>query len=512
MDSISGMMPSSSVLSSASGSDHFQAYGALAPGLPVGPSLAPSVDVAAVACAVSLCGTQSDAASGVTAEPGPPPLLNLKQECKAWKNPEQLEAVEKRIERLTGAKARSIAIAKAGKDLGVNRKWVEQQLQCAGYVEVKHYPEHNGRPAQSSFMTMCCQRWKSCPICAHRRSIKALQVYVPKIMALRFDNPRLRAYFVTLTIPTGPDLAEQWEAVQRGLKAIQQRRKDARRGKGASVFGRIEGALMQFEVKRSTGTKEWHVHLHGVWLVEGRIDYGQVRREWSDIAGAGQDRQMNIQMMYADRQRLDRFGLPVDREAYEAALFKDLCEVVKYSTALGLEEVTPADVWEISEKTIAKRFLRSFGCLRGGEQIVEQADLDIEPDDPDLARPYVKLYYHWIRDKYKLFSKNRRGTWSEFDDYATVNQAESERVIPPERSENGTGSVQVDEEQRPGDGSGTGRAFDLVAGRGEPSATVAEFRDRGGPGPIPEPDRGRSRPGEETASRGSPGRGRLADF
>lgn len=277
-----------------------------------------------------------------------------------------IEALPRRVSRYGQAKQRALDVAKYIGSVG-NEALAKRVDGCGEYLLFRHYftvDEVRLHAAQ-----FCCKHLL-CPLCAIRRGSKALQAYLPRYEAVRLSEPDLRPFLVTLTVKDGPDLLERFKHLQRSQRELWMR-KHRRRG---SVVDDVRAAVWSYEVKRGSGSGQWHPHLHMVAMASVQPDAVQLSREWLDITG-------------------DSFIVDV-RPINENDVASGFLEVFKY--ALKFSDMTPADTYEAFLTLQRKRLVGSAGLFRGIE-IPEQL-LD-EPLD-DL--PYVDLLYRFFDGGYAL--------------------------------------------------------------------------------------------------------------
>jgi hypothetical protein len=313
------------------------------------------------------------------------PLLSLIHRNKAWKAGEgdRDKALGDRVKRYGAAKKTALAIAEFGIQ-SENAEWISQGLKqqaCGWYLLFRQMltGDRSARLVAAQFCSL-----PTCPFCSIRRSAKTLGAYLPKIMAVRLQNPSSRLLFVTLTVRDSQDLKEVFGRLEGGLGGLMQRSRDRRRGKGASVMQGVLGGVGQFEVKKGAGKQLWHPHYHGLWLHQGRMDFGRLQEEWGQLAG---DAGAWCKVKHLDTERQIVAGARL--EDLQEVLAGDVSEVIKYPMKFG--DMTPLEVWQAWDILRGKRMLRSFGCLRGVE--VPESLLDEPIDWRHLE--YVELLYRY---------------------------------------------------------------------------------------------------------------------
>ena len=281
-----------------------------------------------------------------------------------------IESLPSRAERY--GKAKSIALdvaeyiesAKSDQSLLVSR-----MRSCGEYLLFRHYyTVDQVRLHAASF----CMKHLLCPLCAIRRGSKALKAYLDRWQVIQAEKSALRPFLVTLTVKDGPDLAERFKHLMNSQHELWKRK---HRGRG-SVLDGVEGAVWSYEVKRGSGSGQWHPHLHMIALAEVEPSQERLRREWSEITG-------------------DSFMCDVRPIVGDQA--EGFMEVFKY--AVKFSDQPPADTWHAFSVLKGKRLLGSAGCFRGVE--VPESLLD-EPLD-DL--PFVELFYRYLKGGYSLSAR-----------------------------------------------------------------------------------------------------------
>jgi len=242
---------------------------------------------------------------------------------------------------------------------------------CGDYLVFRHYFTVNQVKLHGASL---CDQHLLCPLCAIRRGAKFLKAYLDRWEIIRAANPRLRPYLVTLTVKDGPDLAERFAHLKNSQHELWKRK---HRGRGSSLDG-VAGAVWSYEIKRGSGSGEWHPHLHMIVLaenlyVEGAGNHGPLSAEWHNITG-------------------DSFMVDV-RLIDEADPVSGFIEVFKY--AVKFSSQSPADTVHAFLTLRGKRLLASSGCFRG---VPEPAGL---LDDAEALEglPFVTLFYRYLVGK-----------------------------------------------------------------------------------------------------------------
>lgn len=276
-----------------------------------------------------------------------------------------IDALPRRVSRYGQAKAQALDVAEyiglAVTPVTVAARLARRVRECGEYLAFRHYfTVDQVRLHAASF----CMKHLLCPLCAIRRGAKALQAYLPRYEAIRAARPDLRPFLVTLTVKDGPDLAERF----RHLVASQRELWKRRQRKRGSVLDGVEGAVWSYEVKRGTGSGEWHPHLHMVALGRDAPDQAQLAREWQSITG-------------------DSFIVDV-RPIDQADPASGFLEVFKY--ALKFSTMAPADTYEAFRVLTGRRLVGSAGCFLGVE-VPEQLT-----DEPLEGLPFTELFFRYL--------------------------------------------------------------------------------------------------------------------
>lgn len=225
----------------------------------------------------------------------------------------------------------------------VFRKWIE-----AGHLQL--------RAANS------CHQFKLCASCARRRAAKYCQTYWAKALQICSDHD-LVPVLVTLHQRNGDDLRECFDRFRRSLRSLSQSMRRGRTVKGRhSAWGDAFPAILwQVEIKRGSGSSQWHVHAHGLALRPRthRLNFKALTEEWQRLTG--NTGTPNFKLTTVGRLLVK--GVPLHKLADHFR--SDVMEVIKYPTKL--DELAPSDLIEIDQKTKAARFLFPWGHFRGAE-------------------------------------------------------------------------------------------------------------------------------------------------
>lgn len=295
-----------------------------------------------------------------------------------------IESLSYKLQRYAGGKNRALDMAKyitdffTGKGLlgrGKGSRTVEQSQNlrlaaelesCASYLVFKNYYTVN---EVRLYATKSCRKHLLCPFCAMRRGAKYLQAYLDRVAVVTAQNPRLRAYFVTVTIKNTESLEQGYTHLRNAMKRMMEQRRNAMKGLRSPIeFCKAVGGVHSIEFKRGADSGLWHPHAHMIWLCETAPEPSKLSQEWLSLTG-------------------DSYIVDV-RECYGETLVDAFMEVFKY--ALKFSALPLADNWEAYQTLKGKRLIDSFGCLKGVE-VPEKLT------DDDLDEPYLLMLYRFIK-------------------------------------------------------------------------------------------------------------------
>lgn len=286
-----------------------------------------------------------------------------------------IEALPRRVDRYSKAKCGALEVAQYMAGVPDLQRTAERLKTCGDYLVFRHYTSvdlvrlHGAR---------LCMKHLLCPLCAIRRGAKALKAYLDRWECISGSNAALRPFLVTLTVKDGHDLAERFDHLHRGQRELWKRRQ---RGRGSCLDG-VVGAVWSYEVKRGSGSGQWHPHLHMIALAEHQPDQAALSEEWRNITG--------------DSHVVD--VRPID-QADPASGF---IEVFKY--AVKFSDQPPADTVHAWKTLAGKRLIGSAGVFRG---------VDVPEDLTDDAEgleglPFITLFYRFLGNAYTLGEQSPR--------------------------------------------------------------------------------------------------------
>lgn len=290
------------------------------------------------------------------------------------------DSFQDKLERCGARKKRAVVMAKYITDfhsfkksndkrgrakLTENEKLALELRSCASYLIFKNYYQRDEVRLHSAKM---CKKHLLCPFCAARRAVKYVQAYLERLKVVTAENPRLRAFFVTVTIKDRPDLMDAFTHLRNAMRKMMKQRSNALRGQKHVEFAKALGAVHSIEFKRGRGSGLWHPHAHMIWFCETPPDAVKLSREWLDLTG-------------------DSYIVDV-RECYGETITDAFLEVFKY--ALKFSDMELSDNWEAYQVLKGKRLIDSFGCLKGVKVPENMLDEDIENE------PYILMLYRFL--------------------------------------------------------------------------------------------------------------------
>ena len=248
-------------------------------------------------------------------------------------------------------------------------------LECGDWLKFRDYYTGPGLKLHSANF---CKNTLICSLCAIRRASRNLAAYLDRLQVVQAERPTLLPYLVTLTVRNRSDLGEALAHLTDSLKLLHHRRVEK---KSRSLMRDVAGGVFSIEVT-NTG-KEWHPHVHAIWLAEEAPDMYALRAEWEQITGDS---------FMCDVRPIEKMeDAPADVDPHA----KGFAEVFKY--ALKPSELGPERMVEAYPILKGKRLLGSFGVFRGVAEVKELAD-DLTGLD-DL--PYIEYLLRFINGSYR---------------------------------------------------------------------------------------------------------------
>ncbi len=239
---------------------------------------------------------------------------------------------------------------------------------CGDFLQFRNYYQIDEiRLHRANF----CETHMLCPFCAMRRGAKFASSYADRIEHIKSLFPGINLYHVVLTIKNGPSLKERFQHVESSITKMLLVRRNAKKGLRSEIeFNKALGGVFSFEIKRGEGSNEWHPHIHALVLSYEVISMKRLSQEW--LAVTGDSVNVFVEECHGD---IAIAGLEV------------------FAYALKFSTMAHEDIWNAYKILKGKRFIRSFGCLRG---VPEPETL---ADDPIKDQPYYDMLYSFIHGK-----------------------------------------------------------------------------------------------------------------
>lgn len=218
-----------------------------------------------------------------------------------------------------------------------------------------------------------CKKHLLCPFCAARRAAKQVEKNGDRIRDVLENNKNLIPVMITLTVKNGDDLNERFEHIKKSFKKLQEKRRDALRGKTESEFTKVKGSMFSYEVTNKGNG--WHPHIHMIALLDQYIDQSKLSKEWESITKDSK--------IVDIRKITSKTGTTLD-------ISDALLEVFKY--AVKFHDLDLELTWEAYRSLKGKRLLGSFGNLYGStsepETLLDELLNDL---------PYVEMFYTYSK-------------------------------------------------------------------------------------------------------------------
>lgn len=304
----------------------------------------------------------------------PQPALILADELvKGW---DQTSRLDKRLESFSSLKQKGFEFIDWADQSGVStenlksKKIFTKLKDCGQYLIFRDYLVSQ----RSRLIGACtCKQHLLCPLCASRRGVKHSMAYKEKVDYLKAQSDdNLDLVFITFTVKNGESLHERFIHLGNSMRSLLKQRNNQFNNKGThkTEIAKLIGGVFAYELKRGSGSKVWHPHIHMLALIPKslRIDIDALKQEWQAIT---LDSNV-INIKYADDN------------AY--------LEVFAY--ALKFSEMNHADRWYAFNLLKGQRLISSFGDLRGVD--LPENDLD-EPLDQN--EPFLDVLYKFQHNR-----------------------------------------------------------------------------------------------------------------
>lgn len=322
---------------------------------------------------------------------------------------------QKRISRYGAAKERTLEILEEVKRQAERSPhgqngvyWPKEKnllANCGNTLLFRHYyqfqngqKQYEGQPKLSNVIT--CKRHLLCQLCAILRETRYHKKALPILRQILAENPNLRPYLLTLTVPNEKDLLPPFLALLGGHGELLRTRRNQKstRSKKQTEFAKIAGGLVACEVKKGKQKNLWHPHLHMLilcdpdnlpFVIDERMMYGMkwyrnpqdmppsLNREWWELTGG-----LSIDLRPINPK-------PGDEDDPDG-LFNALCEVVKYGCKFP--DMHPREIMHVYETLKGRRLISSFGNLYG----IKPPEAGPDDDHPqDML--FDEYFYRYVR-------------------------------------------------------------------------------------------------------------------
>ena len=291
---------------------------------------------------------------------------------------------EKRVTRLAAHKRRTLTMLnyfEYGTKHSLSGKQVRRYRLCHNYLLFRYFPDLEKTTLHEA---KHCDMHLLCPMCAIRRAARAVMKYEEKTFELLNRNPRLRLYYVVLTVKNGKRLSTCFDHLERSMRLLVKRRREAvsyLNGKkqlayaANSVFAGVSAGAYSFEVKRGANSGLWLPHVNLLLLTDKPISQVAISDEWRGIT-------MDSYVVHCEKK-------PDTRKAF--------VEIFKY--ALKFSDMELADTYYAWETLRGRRLTGSFGDFRGLEIVKDETE--------DVPLAFEELFYRFDGYEYTLSNKNR---------------------------------------------------------------------------------------------------------
>ena len=198
---------------------------------------------------------------------------------------------EKRVERLSAHKNRTLwmsYLVSAKQTLNPNQLY--RYRNCHNYLLFRYYPHLQKKKLHE---TKHCDIHLLCPMCAIRRAARQVQRYEEKVNILLKNSPKLKLYYVVLTIKNQENLISAFNHLTKSYRLLSERRRQAlhykKTGKLSyayakdSVFSNVVAGAYSIEIKRGENSGLWHPHMNLLLLTEDEISQESISKEWESI-------------------------------------------------------------------------------------------------------------------------------------------------------------------------------------------------------------------------------------
>ena len=250
-------------------------------------------------------------------------------------------------------------------------------------------------------------RYRHCPICQGRRSLKVKAMLMNALPAVLEKYPTARFLFLTLTVrnPSVSDLRETIQAMNKGWQRLVQR-------KNWPAIGWIRAT----EVTRKEDDTA-HPHFHALLMVpasyfsKGYVPTREWVQRWREVMRLDYDPVCDIRVIRPKQTAKAEIGQDaVDNRL--RALYSAIAETAKYPTkSVDLLAAGPEWLAEYVAQVNALKFLTSGGVLKGILKDVRESDtenlVNYADGDGAEADPRKLIPFHF-RNQLKAYARKRK--------------------------------------------------------------------------------------------------------
>lgn len=299
----------------------------------------------------------------------------------------------KKIERYSFWKDRALNFSSFLKSQNFPPEKLAEIVKCGNYLEFNNYFTIDKiRLVNANF----CRRHLLCGVCALRRSVKFLRVYVPKIQTIADGSD---VYMLTLTVKNSENLLQAFNHLRLSVQKIFDNGRMFRAGKLKtwSEFSRFHSSVGSYEFKRGR-SGGWHPHFHCLVFSDSACepDTRRISQEWLNMTG--DSKIIDCRAVYGRNlpitEDIDIGNSQGNCKKYDP-LLSSAVEVLKYS--LKINDLTFSDQFHAYNTLSGKNLIRSSGLFRGLQ--VEKSLLDSPFDDLDL--PYIKMLFKFDKTSHR---------------------------------------------------------------------------------------------------------------
>lgn len=294
---------------------------------------------------------------------------------------EETEKHDLKVQRLSAHKRRSVGMSNWIDDIGFQNPKFDKLRDCHSWM-VFHQFHTTGKIKLASAPS--CDNHLLCPLCAIRRAARALKTYYSKYEECLRQNPNLRIHYAVLTIKNGDNLGERYDHLQKCVRKLIERRRDALKAKNGSKknayalnssLANVVAGAYSFEVKRGKNLGQWHPHVNLLILTDDHLDYKTFQEEWAEITGDSKIIKITPKPHH-------------DKKAF--------AEIFKY--AMKFSDMEFQDTFTAWDTLLGKRL---FGCFGDFWGLKVPKDSDITDD-----MEFIAVFYSFRGGKYVNTTKN----------------------------------------------------------------------------------------------------------